>query len=74
MRKSILVSLWLISVLSGISACGPTLEERQQKAKAQYQIGVAEFNRGNIPEALKSLENAKENYPNDPRIHNSGLY
>jgi type IV pilus assembly protein PilF len=60
----------LVGILAGVSACGPTLEEKQRRANTQIELGFAELNRGNFTEAFKALERAKKIYPDDPNIYN----
>ena len=69
MKRRVLVSIVLVSIVAGVSGCGPTLEERQQKANSQYDIGASELNRGNFAEALKKFEKAREINPDDPKIY-----
>ena len=61
---------WIGCVFILVS-CGPTLEEQQLAADAQYQLGVAEFNRGNFADALTAFEKALDYYPHDPKFHNA---
>ena len=69
MKDSMVISLLLVSLVAGASGCGPTLEEKQQKANSQYEIGVSELTRGNLAEALKAFEKARAIYPDDPKLH-----
>jgi Tfp pilus assembly protein PilF len=62
---------WCISCLFVLWSCGPTLEQQQQAADSQYQLGIAEFNRGNLGAALGAFEKALEYYPQDPKCHNA---
>jgi len=49
--------------------CGPTLEEQRQRAEANYKIGEAEMRSGNYPEAIKYLDDARKQNPNDAKIY-----
>ena len=42
----------------------------KKKAEAQYKLGVAEFNRGNFPDAFIAFQKAMESYP-DAKTHNA---
>lgn len=66
------VTCGMLGLLAGIvlSACGPTLEERKNRAETQYEIGVAELNNGNLTEAFEALQAAREIYDGDPRFYN----
>ncbi len=63
--------IWLIALFFSILGCGPTLEQRREQANAQYDLGVREYSRGNLAEALKALQAAERSYPNDPRLRNA---
>jgi type IV pilus assembly protein PilF len=70
MRNPILIRIFLLTILVGIGGCGPTLEERRQKANTQIEIAVAELKREKFAEALKAFEKARKIYPDDPQIYN----
>ena len=55
MKKHILVSILLVSIFTGISGCGPTLEERQKRAETQYELGWAEFYQGDFEQLYKQI-------------------
>lgn len=65
------VLIWILScgIIFGNTGCGPTLEERQKKAGMQYEIGVAELNRGRFTEAFEAFEEARKIYPDDPNVY-----
>ncbi len=63
--------LWMMTLVVLLSACGPTLEERKNKADLQYQIGISELKQGNLIEALAAFELGREHYTEDPKIHNA---
>jgi superkiller protein 3 len=69
MKYKVLISLLCISLFMG---CGPSIsvEEQQKKSEAQYKLGVAEFNRGNLADALIAFQKARDYYPNDAKIYN----
>lgn len=62
---------WWIGCFFLLVSCGPTLEEQQQSADAHYQLGIAEFKRGNFADALTAFEKALDYYPHDPKSHNA---
>ncbi len=70
MAYRLLFGLWCISV--ALSGCGPSIsmQERQQKADVQYKLGVAEFNRGGLADAMVAFQKALEYYP-DAKTHNA---
>jgi type IV pilus assembly protein PilF len=61
----------LVSLIVGITGCGPSLEERQKEADTRYKLGIAELNQGNLKKALQALEEAQKITPNDPKIYNA---
>ncbi|MBD3305954.1 tetratricopeptide repeat protein [candidate division KSB3 bacterium] len=63
---------WGVGVLCVVMlvGCGPTLEERRQRARTQYELGVAELNQGNLAEAQNAFEQAKKYDSEDPRLYN----
>lgn len=63
--------LWWVSCLVVLLGCGPTLEEQKKDADVQYQLGIAEFNRGNFGDALTAFEKAIDYYPQDPKFYNA---
>lgn len=70
MKSSMLVrGVWLLSLFLAISGCGPTLEERQQKADTQLQLGVAEYTQGNLEKAMEAFKRARKHDPNNPEVY-----
>ena len=51
-RRKYRIFLWGVCCFFVLVSCGPTIEEQQQAADAQYQLGIAEFNRGSYADAL----------------------
>ncbi len=64
-------NIWLLFLIFAVFGCGPTLEEQKQEAEAQLQLGIAEFNQGNLAEALKAFKEAKKHEPNNPEVYNA---
>jgi Tfp pilus assembly protein PilF len=71
MKHSYLFLLVCIVLVAQIAGCGPTLEERKQRAETQFDIGAAELNRGRFPEAFEAMQKARDFYPDDPRFSNA---
>lgn len=71
MNVNKLKCLWCISCMFILLSCGPTIEQQQQAADSQYQVGIAEFNRSNFAAALEAFEKALAYYPHDPKYHNA---
>ena len=71
MRRKFLASLVAVSVLAGISACGPTLAQRKDQSGIHYRLGVVHLNERNLADALNELTQAVKMYPGDPTYHNA---
>lgn len=69
-NRVLIISLGVAILLAG---CGPSmsLEEKQQRAEAQYKLGIAELYAGKYPDALIAFEKSREWTPNDPKIYNA---
>ncbi|PIE36006.1 hypothetical protein CSA56_01695 [candidate division KSB3 bacterium] len=66
----LLLGLWCLQLL--VFGCGSSIsqEERQKRADIQYKLGIAEFNRGSLPDALAAFQKALEHSP-DAKTHNA---
>lgn len=60
-----------VSILAGLTACGPTLAQKKDEAGIHYRLGVVHLNERNLADALKELTTAIEMYPEDPSYHNA---
>ncbi len=65
------VSIVSLGIAMLLASCGPSisLEEKQQRAEAQYKLGIAELYAGKNPDALIAFEKAREFTPDDPKIY-----
>lgn len=70
-RKRLLHGFWLGMLFFYLAGCGPSLQERREKADTQYKLGVREYSRGNLVEALKSFQEAEKLYADDPKLRNA---
>lgn len=72
MKRNILVySIWLAMLFLSIFGCGPSLQEQKERAQAKYELGVREYGRGNLAEALEAFKQAEKLYPDDPKLRNA---
>ncbi len=67
-RATLLYGLWLGMCVLYLSGCGPSLQERREKASAHYKVGVRKYSQGEFAEALQRFEKAEKFYADDPKL------
>lgn len=71
MRVKLTRALLIVSLLAGVTACGPSLAKKKDESAIHYRLGVVHLNERNLADALKELTKAVEMYPDDPSYHNA---
>ncbi len=64
-----LILLWVVFIVLGASGCGPSLAEKQKRAKAYQDLASAKASEGNLRGALAELLKAIKLDPDDVELN-----
>lgn len=71
MTGKLIRTIFAVSILAGLTACGPTLAQKKDEAAIHYRLGVVHLNERKLADALKELTQAVEIYPDDPSYYDA---